>query len=198
MTEFRHGRSGPGVCTPEELGELLARCALNDHVAFERLYQHSSAKLYGLVLRIVRDEQLARDILQDGFVKIWDRAGDFRPEVASPITWMGSIMRNRAIDLLRRRRASPVVMDLRPEDMHWLEDESVDQPDTMTNRSQEYAALQRCLNALNETQRQVVALAYFRGMTHEELASYLNAPLGTVKSWLRRGLLQLKACLDEK
>ena len=186
------------MSTLDELADLLARCALNDHQALERLYQLSAAQLYGLVLRIVRDEQLARDVLQDGFVKIWDHASDFRPDLASPLTWMGSIMRNRAIDLLRRRRSSPVVSDLRPEEMHWLEDEAADPPETLAGREQEHRALHECLRALNETQRQVIALAYFRGMTHEELASCLGAPLGTVKSWLRRGLLQLRRCLDGK
>lgn len=186
------------MSNPEELADLLARCALNDHRAFERLYQHSSAQLFGLVMRIVRDEQLARDVLQDGFVRIWDRAGDFRPDVASPSTWMGSIMRNRAIDVLRRRRASPVVADLLPEEMHWLEDPTAVPQHESVQQDQNTKALRECLRDLNENQRQVIALAYFRGMTHEELADHVGAPLGTVKSWVRRGLLQLRACLSEK
>ncbi len=183
--------------TPEELADLLARCALNDHRAFERLYQHCSAQLYGLVMRIVRDEQLARDVLQDGFVRIWDRAGDFRPELATPTTWMGSIMRNRAIDVLRRRRASPIVPDLQPEELHWLEDPTTEPQHESVQRDRDQRALRICLQALNENQRQVIALAYFRGMTHEELANHVGAPLGTVKSWVRRGLLQLRACLNK-
>jgi RNA polymerase sigma-70 factor (ECF subfamily) len=183
------------MATQEQLADLLARCALNDHGAFERLYQHTSAQLFGLVLRIVREEQLARDVLQDGYVKVWDRAGDFRPERASATTWMGSIMRNRAIDLLRRRRSSPLVA-VEQEEIGWFQDESVVAPELEVASGQSREALRACLEQLTESQRQAIALAYYRGLTHEELARHMDTPLGTVKSWLRRGLLRLKACLE--
>jgi len=183
------------MATPEQLADLLARCALNDHGAFERLYQHTSPQLFGLVLRIVREEQLARDVLQDGYVKVWDRAADFRPEKASATTWMGSIMRNRAIDLLRRRRSSPLVA-VDQEEIAWFEDERAVVPELEVANGQSRAALQVCLDQLTEPQRQAIALAYYRGLTHEELARHMDTPLGTVKSWLRRGLLRLRDCLE--
>jgi len=185
------------MSSPEELEALLARCALKDRRAFARLYQLASAKLFGLVLRIVKDEELANDVLQDGFVRIWNHAGEFRPEKASPITWMGSIMRNRAIDLLRRARTR-MAIDTPVEELHWLEDDSVGSAAAEVDRVQSNRALKRCLERLSENQRQAISLAYFRGLTHEELARHLDTPLGTVKSWLRRGLLRLKDCLNEQ
>ncbi len=183
------------MASPEQLTDLLARCALNDQQAFEGLYRFTSAKLYGLVLRIVREEQLARDVLQDGYVRIWDHAGDYRPDRASPITWMGSIMRNRAIDLVRRRKSNPLG-DASDDELRWLEDENSPAPDRGVDDERRYRALHHCLEQLGEDQLQAVVLAYYRGLTHEELARHLGKPLGTVKSWLRRGLIKIKDCLD--
>ena len=179
----------------EALSDLLARCALNDHGAFERLYQHTSPQLFGLVLRIVREEQLARDVLQDGYVKIWNNAGDYRPEKGSPVTWMGSIMRNRAIDLLRRRRSNPVVA-VEQDEIGAFADERALPPDLAVAGDQNRSALLACMDRLTESQKQAIGLAYYRGLTHEELAQHLDTPLGTVKSWLRRGLLKLRDCLE--
>lgn len=183
------------MSTREELSDLLARCALNDHRAFEQLYQFTSAKLYGLVVRIVREEQLARDVLQDGYVRIWDHAQDYRPDRASPITWMGSIMRNRAIDLVRRKKSNPLG-EASDDELRWLEDDKSVPPDRQVDFDRQRRILQDCLEVLSDDQRQAIVLAYYRGLTHEELAHYLDKPLGTVKSWLRRGLLKLKDCLD--
>ncbi len=185
------------MSSPEVLADLLSRCASNDHGAFERLYQHTSAKLYGLVLRIVRDEQLSRDVLQDGYVRIWNHAADFRPDRASAITWMGSIMRNRAIDLVRRRRV-PVLENGDREATEWLPENLLDSPEAELDLANQSEALAECIATLSEAQRQSIALAYYRGLTHEEMAQFMDRPLGTVKSWLRRGLLRLRDCLDRK
>lgn len=190
-------RTTGNALSREALTDLLARCALNDHGAFERLYQHTSPQLFGLVLRIVREEQFARDVLQDGFVKIWNHAGDYRPEKGSPVTWMGGIMRNRAIDLLRRRRSNPVVA-VEQEEISTFADEQALPPDLEVAGDQNRAALLSCLGQLTESQRQAIGLAYFRGLTHEELARHMDTPLGTVKSWLRRGLLKLRDCLESR
>jgi len=184
------------MSTQEELTDLLARCALKDRRAFERLYQFTSAKLYGLVLRIVREEQLARDVLQEGYVRIWDHAKDYRPDKASPITWMGSIMRNRSIDLVRRNKSNPL-NGADEDELVWLEDEATPAPDRQVDDDRQRQSLQDCLQVLNKDQQQAIVLAYYRGLTHEELAQYLDKPLGTVKSWLRRGLLRLKDCLEQ-
>jgi RNA polymerase sigma-70 factor (ECF subfamily) len=184
------------MLSPEELSQLLARCALNDRHAFEALYKATSAQLFGLILRIVKNQDLASEVLQEGYVKIWNRAGDFRAEKARPITWMGTIVRNQAIDLLRRSTheltpSAPV------EELHWLADEGAG-PYELTSQSQQHESLRGCLNQLEGIQRQAMLLAYFNGLTHEQLADHLDTPLGTIKSWLRRGLMRLKRCLEEQ
>lgn len=181
--------------SPEALQELLARCALGDRHSFEQLYRNTSAQLFGLVFRIVKNRDLASEVLQEGYVKIWHKAGDFRPDKAKPMTWMGAIVRNQAIDLLRRSASQPQQTDA-VEDLHWLADES-DGPDVLADRQQQHEALRHCLGQLEGDQQQAMLLAYFRGMTHEELAEHMQRPLGTVKSWLRRGLQRLKNCLDD-
>lgn len=179
----------------EELTELLARCALRDRISFEQLYRMTSAQLFGLVLRIVKNPDLASEVLQEAYVKIWNRAGDFRPDKAKPMTWMGAVARNQAIDLIRRASHQPAGGDP-VENMHWLADEGAG-PEIMAEQSQQNQALHRCIDQLEGAQRRAMILAYFHGMTHEELAQYLDTPLGTVKSWIRRGLMRLKKCLEE-
>lgn len=180
--------------SPEELAELLARCALGDRKAFERLYQETAAQLFGLLLRIIRDQDLASEALQEGYIRIWKHAGEFRADKAKPMTWMGAIMRNYAIDLIRRSAHQPLIAD--PiEDLTWLADGGAEPPD-LVDQAQWDQALHDCLDQLEGGQRQAMLLAYFHGLTHEELAQRLNAPLGTIKSWLRRGLGRLKKCLD--
>lgn len=179
--------------SPEELADLLARCALNDRNAFTRLYKATSAQLFGLILRIVKNPEVASEVLQEGYVKIWNRAGDFRADRARPMTWMGTIVRNQAIDVIRR--SSHETMASEPvEELHWLADEAAG-PHDVVNQSQQDQALHHCINQLEGGQRHAMLLAYFSGLTHEQLAERLDTPLGTVKSWLRRGLLRLKQCL---
>lgn len=184
------------MASPEELAQLLARCALRDRQAFEILYRETSAQLFGLVLRIVRDQDLASEVLQQGYLKIWNHAGDFRPDKAPPMTWMGVIVRNQAIDMIRRQSHRPRITDP-VEDLHWLADDTAG-PQEIVDQAQRNEGLHECLDQLEEKQRRALMLAYFNGMTHEELAQYLDRPLGTVKSWVRRGLLRLKKCLDER
>lgn len=178
-----------------ELADLLSRCALGDRSAFERLYRATSAQLYGLVLRIVRNEDLAGEVLQEGYVKIWRHAAQFDPGKATAMTWMGTIIRNQAIDLIRRGASRPRLSDS-VEDLHWLADES-DDPQEQVDQTRLNSSLHTCLDRLQDDQRKAIILAYFHGLTHEELADYMQKPLGTIKSWLRRGLLRLKKCLDE-
>jgi RNA polymerase sigma-70 factor (ECF subfamily) len=184
------------MMSSEELAQLLARCALHDRQAFERLYQATAAQLFGLVVRIVKDQESASEVLQEGYIKIWHRAGDFRADKAKPITWMSAIVRNQAIDTLRRAAHQPMATET-VEELHWLADETAD-PQEATSQTQESQALHDCLKELEGMQRRAMLLAYFNGLTHEELAHRLEIPLGTAKSWLRRGLLRLKKCLDEQ
>lgn len=176
-----------------QLQELLAACALNDRQAFSRLYELTSAKLYGVVLRILSRDEWAQDCLQEAYIKVWNKAESYRPQLASPMTWMATIARNQALDLLRRRHRE--VRESDTEDFP----EEVDQdplPQEKLQQTDEGRRLNRCLEQLKSQQRQMIALAYFKGLTHDELAARTDTPLGTVKTWIRRGLEQLKRCLE--
>ena len=176
-----------------DLVELLTRTALHDQAAFEALYRATASKLFGFALRILRRRDVAEECLQDAFVSIWHRAGDYRVERAQPFTWMAAIVRNRALDILRAR--------------HDLEvdggDEQMDQPAASLGGSDEAIAndearvLLRCLETLSARHRQAIAMSYFRGLAHAELASRLREPLGTVKTWIRKGLMQLRRCMEQ-
>ncbi|MGF1527861.1 MAG: sigma-70 family RNA polymerase sigma factor [Candidatus Competibacterales bacterium] len=183
------------MATSEQLTQWLAKSALGDRRAFEQLYRATSAQLFGLVLRIVQNRDIASEVLQEGYIKIWHRAGDFRPQLSQPVTWMGTIVRNQAIDTLRRAGARPVASES-VDEMGGLADERPT-PEDQAAQHQRDEALHRCLGVLGDPQRRALQLAYFNGLTHEAIAQRLDSPLGTVKSWIRRGLMRLKSCLDE-
>ncbi len=181
----------------DQLVRLLHACAQGDEAAFARLYRAASPKLYGLALRIVKEEYQAQECLQDGFVRIWEHAGDYRQERGAPMTWMGIIVRRRALDMVRRRRREQVAAD--PEDLERRLDElTALEGGGLDHRvdPREREALLECLGQLGKEQRESLRLAYFEGLTHPELAERLQAPLGTVKTWVRRGLERLKRCLE--
>jgi RNA polymerase sigma-70 factor (ECF subfamily) len=177
----------------QELVRLLAACALNDRKAFSHLYSITSAKLYGVVLRILNREDWAQDCLQDAYIKVWNNAGNYRSHLAAPLTWMSAIARNQALDLLRKRKREWTESDDKgfPEQV-----DSNPLPLEGLSRSDDGRRLNECLGQLKAQQRQVIALAYFKGMTHDELAAFTETPLGTIKTWIRRGLDQLRRCLD--
>ena len=181
----------------EPLAELLAACARRDRAAFERLYRASAPKLFGVALRILRREDWAEDVLQECYVRIWDHAPEYRAGLAAPMTWMTSIVRNRCLDWLRRPNLEVVLAGA---------DEDGDDPlDRMPSgdsgplevlaRSADAKALGDCLRRLEAKQRQAIMLAFYQGLSHSELASHMREPLGTVKTWVRRGLERLKGCL---
>ena len=176
----------------QELAALLAACGRRDRAAFERLYRASSAKLFGVALRILRREDWAEEVLQECYVSIWTHAPDYRPALAAPMTWMTSIVRNRCLDWLRRPR-----LEVPDEEGAIVEATESDTPGPLAEleRAKESHALARCLKGLEGKQRQAIALAFFDGLSHSELARHLREPLGTVKTWVRRGLLRLKDCL---
>lgn len=181
----------PGPTTPQALVLQLKQVAGQDRAAFAALYSATSAKLYGIVLRILRRRDLADEILQDVYVKIWERAGDFDPGRASPVTWMATIARNRALDEVRRK--APVSL----EDMPAGFDPASDAPhplDLMT-ASEDARRLRDCLNRLDGEKRDMVMLAYLEGSSREELSQRFSAPVATIKTWLHRSLAQLKDCL---
>jgi RNA polymerase sigma-70 factor, ECF subfamily len=183
------------MASQESLADLLARCALHDRRAFEALYQQASPTLYGLLVRLVRDRELAADLLQEGFVRVWQRAGDYRPALGQPLTWMGTIVRHLAIDRLRRvdhRRRGEL------DDAGWEQlTDAGPGPEERLHTAHENAAIARCLETLDPEPRQAVLLAYYEGLTHDVIARRMERPLGTVKAWVRRSLQRLKTCLGE-
>jgi RNA polymerase sigma-70 factor (ECF subfamily) len=174
------------------LAERLRRVADGDRRAFAAVYAATSAKLYGIVLRIVRERARADDVLQDVYVRIWERAGDFEAARASPITWMATIARNRALDEVRRRR--PASLDELPEALEI----AAEQADPLAGReaSEAMARLQRCLDGLEAPRREIVLLAYCHGLSREALASRFGHPVATIKTWLHRSLAQVRGCLE--
>ncbi len=182
---------------PDPLEALLGRVAIGDRQALRKIYEQAAPKLFGLALRITRKRDLAEDVVQESFVSIWHHAGDYRPQLAAPMTWMTTIVRNRALDALRRttaaRLASATPLEDAPEAD--LADDAAG-PAELAQASQQARALNRCLQRLEQGQRQAIVLAYLQDLSHSELAERMHTPLGTIKSWIRRGLERLRACLE--
>ena len=180
----------------DELMALIDRVARRDEPALKALYDQTSGKLYGLALRVVRNNGWAEDALQETFLQIWRTAPDYRASLSPPMAWLGLIVRSRSLDLLRRRKAEREhLTDEIDEAMaDTLEGNSPNPMDTSL-ASQQAWALHQCLGRLENRQREVVSLAYLRDLSHGELAQQLKLPLGTVKTWIRRGLDQLRNCM---
>jgi RNA polymerase sigma-70 factor, ECF subfamily len=178
----------------DELGSLLSRCSLGDQAAFGALYQATSAKLYGVALRILRREAWAEEALQEAYVKIWRHAESYNPARGRPMTWMINVVRNQALDLLRRA-------DYRAQEEEWNPDKdqrmSTENPAALAETSQEMQRVLSCLGLLGEEQRDCILLTYHRGLTPSEVAERLKRPVGTVKTWIRRGLMKVRECLDQ-
>lgn len=186
-----------------ELSQLLARAGTGDRAAFATLYGRTSAHLYAVVLRINRDKAQAEDILQEVYVNVWRAASGFDAARSQPLTWLTHIARNRAIDSLRRAQSQPRLLSSQPayqeDEDHDLIDATPDDapgPLELLGRAADARALAHCLQALSAPQRQSVALAFYDGLSHAEVALQMDQPLGTIKSWVRRGLMGLKSCLD--
>jgi RNA polymerase sigma-70 factor, ECF subfamily len=175
----------------DPLARLLSRTALRDRSAFAELYAATRAKLFGVSLRITRERALAEEVLQDSFVNIWNHASDYAQAKSAPLTWMTAIVRNRSLDVLRRSREEPDVDELLTSA---LVDESAS-PQRDVEAKGEAHSLRQCLEELDPEQRQSIALAFYHGLSHSELADHLHRPLGTVKTYIRRGLLKLRDCL---
>ncbi|SDL74906.1 RNA polymerase sigma-70 factor, ECF subfamily [Franzmannia pantelleriensis] len=168
----------------------LAACAQGDGKALERLYRLASPHLYAQLLRIVRNESAAQDCLQQVFIRVWQSAGQYDASRAKPMTWLSTLTRNIGIDWLRRQRPQEADGQALIDELAGLDDPAAD-----GQRDQESGQLHECLEILPSQQRRVLELAFFQGLTHSELATAITQPLGTVKSWVRRGLERLKACL---
>jgi len=175
------------------VASLLARVAAGERAAFEALYRATSGMLFAICLRVLPDRSEAEEALQDAFLAIWNKAMQFDPARASPSAWLGAIARNRAID---RLRSNPTESSTAPIDLaESIPDQSaspLDSAQSATNR----VRLDDCLRQLDARQRMLIRTAFFDAITYEELARRAQAPLGSVKSWIRRGLIQLRTCLE--
>ena len=181
-----------------KLGGLLARVALGDQRAFADLYRQVSAHLFAVAVRIVRDGALAEEMLQEAFVSIWHHAGTYDAAKSQPITWLTSIVRNRCLDRLRRREVDTQAFaaDDDADAPAWEPPSDGPSPVDLLLAAADARALRACVDTLDSGPRQAIALAFFEGLSHRELAKHLREPLGTVKSWVRRGLAALRRCLD--
>jgi RNA polymerase sigma-70 factor, ECF subfamily len=177
-----------GMLTSPELIWLLAAVAKGDAAAFERVYQATAAKLYGVVLRIVRRADVAHDVVVETYLKVWTTAGEFDPAAASPLTWMLAIARNRAIDLVR---ADP--------EKFAVEDATIAAPaaadPAARQMSDELKRLLACMGRLDEERRRLVLTAYYSGRGRDELAAEFRQPVAAVRSGLRRALFDIEECL---
>ena len=182
--------------TEEELvAQLLTASGRGDVRAFRSLYQRTSPRLYGLLMRMLRRPDLAKDALQECYVRIWQKADHYVPEKGDPMSWLFTVARYRAIDLARTRSYQIEPGDNDEETLLQI----VDSAQSPEDRAIEREGLQRlnhCLRGLSDEQRKSLLLAYYEGYSHQELAREMKAPLGTVKAWVRRGLQRLRACLD--
>ena len=170
----------------------MPRIASGDRGALKQLYQATSAKLFGVCLRILSDREESEDVLQEVYLTIWRRADRFDAGRASVMAWISTIARNRAIDKLRAR--GPLAY-AEPVDELEIEDEAP-RAEALLSSAQDTQALDRCLSELDARTQKAIRTAFFEGVTYDALAVRLGAPLGTVKSWIRRGLMKLKGCLE--
>jgi RNA polymerase sigma-70 factor (ECF subfamily) len=179
------------MLTPSELVWLLAAVAKGDEKAFERLYAATHAKLFGVVLRILKRRDLADEVMQEAYLKVWNGAGQFDPGQSSPITWMVAIARNRAIDLLRKK--AEVSLEDEPEAV----ETAADQPHPLARRemTEELRRLLGCIGRLEPDRQRLVLDAYYNGWSREQLAAKFGVPAGTIKTWLRRSLIEIRECL---
>jgi RNA polymerase sigma-70 factor (ECF subfamily) len=188
--------ASPDTDRGTKLAALLARTALADQAAYAELYQLTSSHLYAVALRILREPAVAEDMLQEAFVSVWHHAGSYTPEKAKPQTWLASIVRNRCLDQLRRREPDTVTMTRDDDETDMEFQGQGPTPVELLLAGAEAHSVRGCVDALEGGQKQAIALAFYQGLSHGELALHLHQPLGTVKSWVRRGLERLKQCLE--
>jgi len=179
---------------PQQLRNWLTATGRHDSAAFRSLYDAAAPKLFGFALRILHKKELAEEALQDAFVSIWHSAGTYQAGLSAPMTWMAAIVRNKALDILRRLD-EPLELDA--DFMNALPDFDA-RPDDALQLSVQAQALAACLSALEGLHRQVIGLAFFHDLSHSEVAQQMSLPIGTVKTWIRRGLERLKTCLAQR
>jgi len=176
--------------TETELTDLLVKVANGDRAALRAIYVRQSTRLFGVAMAILRDRTAAADVLQDAFLKLWERARQFDPARGNAEAWIAAIVRYGALDIARTRGRET------PSDDPNLGDAAID-PDALDAllSSESGKRLRDCLARLDPRNRQGIVLAFVHGLSHPEVAARLDQPLGTVKSWIRRGLFSLRECL---
>ena len=175
----------------QDISDLIARCALRDRAAFRVLYERTSAKLFGVTLRILKDRSEAEEAIQEVYVKVWQRADRYVAGNTSPISWLVAVARNHALDILRARR--PVSEDI---DVALEIPDGGPSPERAVQDSQDRGRIDHCLGTLEPDRADAVRGAYLDGYSYEELASRYAVPINTMRTWLRRSLIKLKDCLS--
>lgn len=188
------------ISTPsfdDNLIALIERVAQQDTAAMRALYDATSSKLYAVAMRVVSNTTHAEDVLQDAYLNIWRIAGDYKVSLSPPMAWMGVVVRSRALDFLRKRTSEKSLTGADIDDDTISDTLQGDSPDPMdaSDASEQAWALHECLRKIEAQPRQVLTLAYFKDLSHGELAKQLKLPLGTVKTWIRRSLEQLRNCM---
>lgn len=180
--------------SPQHLELLLAKIALGDQQAFKQLYDATASKLNGIAYRILNHVDSANEVLQEAFVQIWNKASEYRADLAEPMTWMASIVRYRAYDRIKfeKRRIEGSQIRAELDDFESIADNNSAQP-LMCEMGQQ---LEDCLQKLDQFQQKAILMAYYYGSSREEIATHFETPINTVKSWLRRGLVRLQVCLQ--
>ncbi len=173
-----------------DIADLISRCALRDRRAFRSLYERTSAKLFGVALRILRDRAEAEEAIQEIYIKIWQRADRYVAGNTSPISWLVAVARNHSLDILRARRPQSDDIDAALD----LADDGPS-PEKLTEASQEGARIEQCLATLEPDRAEAVRGAYLDGYSYDELAERYAVPLNTMRTWLRRSLIKLRECL---
>jgi RNA polymerase sigma factor (sigma-70 family) len=194
------GRSPEGVymsvirAVPNEgeLNRLLLQTAAEDRAAFSELYRRTSPRVLGVCVRMLADRREAEEVLQEAYVTVWQRAKSFDPARGSAMTWLVALARNKAIDRLRQHQGPDTDPGV---DLEAIADEG-STPAGRAERGEDYRRLEQCMDELEPRQRGSIREAFFSGLTYNALAERAKVPLGTMKSWIRRGLLQLRACLE--
>ena len=174
-----------------EVDRLVSRVAEGDRLALKSLYERTASKLYGICRRVTGDDADAQDVLQEVFVLVWRKAARFDPAKASAITWLATLARNKAVDRVRARRQSIAPLDEADE----IASDAPSQLD-MIESAEDASRLKHCLEELDERARSMIRTAFFDGATYPELARREGVPLATMKSWIRRGLIRLRGCLE--
>jgi RNA polymerase sigma factor (sigma-70 family) len=181
-----------------QLIALIDRVAQRDAQALRQLYDATSSKLYAVAVRVVSNTEHAEDVLQDAYLNIWRIAADYRASLSPPMAWMGVVVRSRALDFLRKRKTEQSLggPEMDEQLSNTLEGDTPNPMDTSMASEQAWA-LHECLRKIEAKPREVLTLAYFRDLSHGELAAQLRLPLGTVKTWIRRSLDQLRTCMGQ-